>query len=70
MCPNIYGSEIALNLHIKRKHKGGNKSERRSEAFQIIKSILFGKELQEIKFNMYTGFLEVKIFHFGCLNFE
>lgn len=27
-CNKLYGSEVSLNLHIKLKHKGGNKTDR------------------------------------------
>ena len=27
-CNKFYGSEVSLNLHIKLKHNGGNKTER------------------------------------------
>ena len=27
-CNKLYGSEVSLNLHIKLKHNGGNKTER------------------------------------------
>jgi len=35
-CQKIYGSEGSLNLHIKIKHNGGNKTDRERLAKQII----------------------------------
>ena len=38
-CEKFYGSEGSLNLHIKIKHNGGNKTDRE----KIAKSIVFAK---------------------------
>jgi hypothetical protein len=38
-CDKFYGSEGSLNLHIKIKHNGGNKTDRE----KIAKSIVFAK---------------------------
>ncbi len=35
-CGKIYGSEGSLNLHIKIKHNGGNKTEREKTAVSAI----------------------------------
>jgi hypothetical protein len=35
-CYKIYGSDVSLNLHIKIKHGGGNKSDRDKLAVRII----------------------------------
>jgi hypothetical protein len=34
-CNKLYGSEVSLNLHIKLKHNGGNKTERERLAVNI-----------------------------------
>jgi hypothetical protein len=39
MCSKIYGSEGSLNLHIKLKHNGGNKTDRE----KIAKSLVYAK---------------------------
>lgn len=39
-CAKIYGSEVSLNLHIKLKHNGGNKTERE----RLARSILLAKD--------------------------
>ena len=35
LCDKFYGSDISLNLHIKLKHNGGNKSDRMKLAVNI-----------------------------------
>lgn len=35
-CNKLYGSEVSLNLHIKLKHNGGNKTERERLAVKIL----------------------------------
>ena len=39
MCQKIYGSEGSLNLHIKLKHNGGNKTDRE----KIARSLVYAK---------------------------
>jgi hypothetical protein len=39
MCEKVYGSEGSLNLHIKLKHNGGNKTDRE----KIAKSLVYAK---------------------------
>ena len=34
-CNRIYGSDVSLNLHIKLKHNGGNKTDREKLAVSI-----------------------------------
>jgi transcription elongation factor Elf1 len=34
-CNKLYGSEVSLNLHIKLKHNGGNKTERERLAVSV-----------------------------------
>lgn len=43
-CLKIYGTEVALNYHIKTKHYGGNKRERRGYFKQFVDSWMQGKE--------------------------
>lgn len=38
-CGKLYGSEGSLNLHIKIKHNGGNKTEREKMAVSLVKFI-------------------------------
>jgi hypothetical protein len=35
-CYKVYGSDVSLNLHIKIKHGGGNKSDRDKLAVRIV----------------------------------
>lgn len=35
-CNRIYGSDVSLNLHIKLKHNGGNKTDREKLAVRIV----------------------------------
>lgn len=35
-CDKVYASEGALNLHIKNKHNGGNKTEREKLAKSLV----------------------------------
>jgi len=39
-CGKLYGSEGSLNLHIKIKHNGGNKTEREKTAVRALSLIL------------------------------
>jgi len=41
-CQKLYGSEVSLNLHIKLKHNGGNKTER--ERLAVRGKISLGNE--------------------------
>ena len=38
-CNKLYGSDVSLNLHIKLKHNGGNKTEREKLAVSYYKLI-------------------------------
>lgn len=40
-CKKTYGSEVSLNLHIKLKHNGGNKTEREKLAVQFLALAIF-----------------------------
>lgn len=43
-CEKVYGSEGSLNLHIKLKHNGGNKTDRE----KIAKSILCAQQTNNV----------------------
>lgn len=47
-CSKTYGSEISLNLHIKIKHQGGNKSDREKIANVLISAKITGKKIDDI----------------------
>eukprot|EP01017_Pseudomicrothorax_dubius_P026246 TRINITY_DN2909_c0_g1_i1.p1 TRINITY_DN2909_c0_g1~~TRINITY_DN2909_c0_g1_i1.p1 ORF type:complete len:239 (+),score=59.04 TRINITY_DN2909_c0_g1_i1:149-865(+) len=58
-CSKTYGSDVSLNLHIKLKHNGGNKTEREKQARKIIIARMKGEELPNIPaFNFPPGYLE------------
>jgi hypothetical protein len=57
-CNRNYGSDVSLNLHIKLKHGGGNKTEREKLAKLIIEAKLRGEELPEIALNLPPKFFE------------
>lgn len=63
-CYKYYGSDVSLNLHIKLKHNGGNKTDREKLAEEICQAELNGKRIPEIKINLPPGFIEV----FVCLS--
>jgi hypothetical protein len=41
-CAKVYGSEGSLNLHIKIKHNGGNKTDREKLAKSLVTAHLTG----------------------------
>lgn len=52
-CQKLYGSEGSLNLHMKIKHNGGNKTDREKIAKSIVIAKVNGLELaDEIKMNI------------------
>lgn len=52
-CQKLYGSEGSLNLHIKIKHNGGNKTDREKIAKSIVIAKVNGIQLvDEIKMNL------------------
>ncbi|KAL4426626.1 hypothetical protein ABPG74_003089 [Tetrahymena malaccensis] len=57
-CKKAYGSEVSLNLHIKIKHNGGNKTEREKLAKQMFLAKINGKQVPEASLNLPPGFLE------------
>lgn len=60
-CEKAYGSEGAVNLHIKLKHNGGNKTEREKLAKKIVDCYINGnlrEELGMLDFNLPPGTLQ------------
>lgn len=49
-CSKSYGSEVSMNLHIKIKHNGGNKTEREKLAVIIIIIIIIGFYYNKYKY--------------------
>eukprot|EP01016_Furgasonia_blochmanni_P011559 TRINITY_DN1525_c0_g2_i1.p1 TRINITY_DN1525_c0_g2~~TRINITY_DN1525_c0_g2_i1.p1 ORF type:complete len:268 (-),score=34.82 TRINITY_DN1525_c0_g2_i1:462-1181(-) len=60
-CCKTYGSDVSLNLHIKLKHNGGNKTERERAAELIYSAKLNGQNAPSINLNLPPGFVEVKL---------
>jgi hypothetical protein len=60
-CNKLYGSDVSLNLHIKLKHNGGNKTEREKLARTIFLAKLNGEKVPAISLNLPPGFLDVKV---------
>lgn len=68
-CNKSYGSDVSLNLHIKIKHGGGNKTERRKLAVsyiidlqkQIILNTQTGNHLPKVDINFPPNYLSVHI---------
>jgi len=60
-CNKLYGSDVSLNLHIKLKHNGGNKTEREKLARSIFLAKLNGEKVPDISLNLPPGFLEVDL---------
>ena len=56
-CKKRYGSDVSLNLHIKRKHKGGNKSDRERYARDVFLALKNGKPIPETKLIIPDDFL-------------
>ncbi|EGR30875.1 zinc c2h2 type family protein, putative [Ichthyophthirius multifiliis] len=52
-CSKLYGSEVSLNLHIKLKHNGGNKTERERLAVIFFIYIYAFKYFNNLAFNMH-----------------
>jgi hypothetical protein len=49
-CQKFYGSEGSLNLHIKIKHNGGNKTDREKLAMNLVNAHLNGTMTTELNF--------------------
>lgn len=59
-CGKLYGSEGSLNLHIKIKHNGGNKTEREKMAKSVLNAYIngsLGQELETLDLNLPPGAL-------------
>ena len=57
-CNRTYGTDVSLNLHIKIKHNGGNKTERERTARMIIKNKNNNKDNNVKNINFPPGYLE------------
>lgn len=71
-CQRLYGSEGSLNLHIKIKHNGGNKTDREKLARQLLAAHMNGtihKELDLIDLNLPPGTLQKAAQRQGMLSF-
>ena len=62
-CYKVYGSDVSLNLHIKLKHNGGNKTDREKLAEEICRAEKRGEPIPEMRLNLPPGYLEV-VFEF------
>ena len=57
-CEKHYGSEGSLNLHVKIKHGGGNKTDREKVAKQLLICKLKQQAFPEVEINLPPGVLE------------
>lgn len=57
-CGKLYGSEGSLNLHMKLKHAGGNKTDREKTAKSLVIAQFRGEKLPEITLNLPAGAIE------------
>lgn len=48
-CGKVYGSEGSLNLHIKIKHNGGNKTDRERLAMSLVAAHINGTIINQIE---------------------
>lgn len=70
-CSKVYGSEGSLNLHIKIKHNGGNKTDREKLAKNLIIAHDKGqlqKEIESIDLNLPPGTLQKAALKIGLDN--
>ena len=70
-CSKVYGSEGSLNLHIKIKHNGGNKTDREKLARNLILAHDKGqlqKEIETIDLNLPPGTLQQAAMKVGLLD--
>lgn len=54
-CGKFYGSEGSLNLHMKLKHDGGNKTDREKLAKELVLSHSNGKPFPQVTLNLPPG---------------
>ncbi|CAD8197459.1 unnamed protein product [Paramecium octaurelia] len=61
-CNKQYGSDVSLNLHIKLKHDGGNKTDREKFAKMIIEAQQNGETITDLNINIKfpPGYLDVQ----------
>lgn len=67
-CQKVYGSEGSLNLHIKIKHNGGNKTDREKLAKTIIMAHMKGhlcQVIDQINLNLPPGTISKAAKKFG-----
>ena len=67
-CQKVYGSEGSLNLHIKIKHNGGNKTDREKLAKTIIMAHIKGhlcQVIDQIDLNLPPGTISKAAKKFG-----
>jgi hypothetical protein len=57
-CGKYYGSEGSLNLHMKLKHEGGNKTDREKLAKSLVLSYTNSKPYPQISLNLPPGALD------------
>ena len=57
-CGKLYGSEGSLNLHMKLKHAGGNKTDREKTAKSLVIAQFRGEKLPDTTLNLPTGAIE------------
>ncbi|KRX00532.1 hypothetical protein PPERSA_04553 [Pseudocohnilembus persalinus] len=57
-CKKQYGSEVSLNLHIKIKHNGGNKTEREKLVRSIFLAQANGEKVPEHEINLPPGYIQ------------
>lgn len=57
-CGKLYGSEGSLNLHMKLKHAGGNKTDREKTAKSLVIAQFRNEKLPEISLNLPCGAIE------------
>ena len=63
-CSKLYGSDVSLNLHIKIKHNGGNKTQRDKLAKAFFLAKLSGKKMPNLTLNLPPGYLDVNYYFY------
>eukprot|EP01015_Nassula_variabilis_P019166 TRINITY_DN3205_c0_g1_i2.p1 TRINITY_DN3205_c0_g1~~TRINITY_DN3205_c0_g1_i2.p1 ORF type:complete len:216 (+),score=3.77 TRINITY_DN3205_c0_g1_i2:213-860(+) len=57
-CNKTYGTDVSLNLHIKLKHNGGNKTEREKIARQVYLAKIKGEDIPDVDINLPPGYVD------------
>ncbi len=57
-CGKLYGSEGSLNLHMKLKHAGGNKTDREKTAKSLVIAQFRGEKLPDTTLNLPAGAID------------